>query len=128
MGGGLMGLIRMSLEDDILRKNMFATSNDLHWYFSSMNTSGLGVIDEHVDYFISELEKLPQISLFVTDHNDDTLLHEVCRRSFMCGGCFSHRLFSYLIGKGLDIKFKNKEGKTCIDLLNERYQSDSDSE
>lgn len=117
MPGGLGGIIRQQIEDEILQKNMFKTTYDLHLYFAIMKTSGFGLIDEHVDYFISEIEKLPQTSLLIMDKNDNTLLHEICYRTYICGECFSHRLFSFLIGKGLDIKFKNKEGQTCIDLL-----------
>lgn len=119
-GGGLGGLVRQRAHNEIIGKRLFASSpTRLAWYFAVMRRDGLGIIDEHVDYLIQSIEHSPAHidQLLDVEMNGDTLLHVLCRRSYVAEECFSHKLFSYLIDKGVDMTQRNDDGVTCVDLL-----------
>ena len=121
-GGGLGGVVRQHAHNEIVGKRLFASPNHhtrLAWYFAVMRRDGLGIIDEHVDYLIQSIEHSPahMAQLLDVEMNGDTLLHVLCHRSYVAEECFSHKLFSYLIDKGVDMAHQNDDGVTCVDLL-----------
>ncbi len=103
-GGGLMGLIKIGVEEELREKQSFNLDHtSLHLYIYMMNESGLGAINEYVDYCIDQLEKLDIATLKSIDEQGGTLLHNLCTNSGRVGHKFSHRLFEYLISRGLKI-------------------------
>ncbi len=117
-GGGLMGLIKIGVEGMLKEKEPFDLDHtSLHLYIYMMNESGLGVIDEYVDYCIDQLEKLDITTLKSIDKHGETLLHCLCINSGRVSHKFSHRLFEYLVSRGLKTDIANNDGHTCINLL-----------
>ena len=54
-----MGLIKIGIQERLLNKLPFDLQyGSIHLYVYMINESGLGIFDEYVDYFISELDKL----------------------------------------------------------------------
>jgi hypothetical protein len=123
---GLMGLVKYGVEQQLKKKQPFnldhiinKINGGLHLYIYMMNESGLGAIDEYVDYCIDQLEKIDILILKSINDEGNTLLHELCFFSEKVGQKFSHRLFEYLIIKGLDTSIKNNEDQTCISYLSD---------
>lgn len=116
MSGGLISLILLGVEEDLKAKRKLDL-NKLHYSTYVMNSSGLGVIDEYVEYFIAELEKIDIYLIHDIDNCGNTLLHDLCLFSYKVRHKFSERLFNYLLSKGVDINIRNNKGKTCIDYL-----------
>lgn len=122
MGGGLMGIIKLQINDILSDKQPLDFKyGSLNLYVYMMNQSGLGILDDYVDYFISELDKIDDNRIRDTDQFGNTLLHEICIHSGRGGHQFSYRLFEYFMLRGVNIGVKNNDGKVCFALLQHPY-------
>jgi hypothetical protein len=119
MSGGLMGFIKLRITKLLQNKQPFDfTCGSLHLYVYIINESGLGIIDEYIDYFISELDNIDDDTIRDVDENGcNTLLHQLCFHSGRGGHQFSYRLFEYFIKRGVDVSIKNNDGKGWFDFL-----------
>lgn len=118
MGGGLIdgGSYIGSLALSIIYGYQIDIDN-LHIYVYAINVRGLENVDYAIKYFLSELDKLDDMTVQKIDKSGRSLLHCLCEYEGVDTQLFSYKLFDYLIRRGVNTNIKNNKGETCVDLL-----------
>ena len=124
---GLLSIILLTITDRLERKVNFKEDKNfnIHLYTYQMMAGGLGAIDEYIDYFIGQLDQFSDDEIKKVERKSgNTLLHILCIHTCNNSSRFCYRIFQYLIMRGIDIRTKNKKGKTCIQYLSEHNKCD----